>query len=443
MTPPRTPNVALRGLLGTCGWSGGRLAREVNRLGAEAGLGLRYERTSVAQWLRGSRPRDPVPELVVEAFARRLGRRVTTEEAGFAHPPAPHQPLPSAGPLAALVTCDDPAARCGYSLADLVELPRRLGRPASARDRTGPALVRGSVRSLRAMTELFARNAYTIGSRPVRQPLVDYLAEAVAPDTDASARPEARRQTMRAVATLTRICGSVHYDDELHGIAQRAYLTSADLAAGSGDREAVAKALRMLSMQARWLGHYQVATDLARTALEYGRDADGKQRALLIGQLAAASAANGEHEAARSGIREARRQIAEVTRGPDAAVHLVRAHLDYYEALTHYHGDDAPAAIRALRQGVRTCPAGFPWPRAFMLARTAELQVRRGQVEAACASWAAFLDQSATLSSATVDTAVRQLHGHLRPHGRHPAAAEVLRRAALRSRLDLTWSAGT
>ncbi|MEV3875114.1 hypothetical protein [Streptomyces sp. NPDC049906] len=50
-----------------------------------------------------------------------------------------------------------------------------------------------------------------------------------------------------------------------------------------------------------------VATDLARTALEYGRDADGKQRALLIGQVAAASAANGEYEAARSGIREARK----------------------------------------------------------------------------------------------------------------------------------------
>src|SRR5437868_8378711 len=72
----RPPDDQLRSLLAEASWTGQELARAVNALGAETGMILTYDRTSVAHWLRGTRPRPPVPALISEVFTRRLGRIV-------------------------------------------------------------------------------------------------------------------------------------------------------------------------------------------------------------------------------------------------------------------------------------------------------------------------------------------------------------------------------
>ncbi|MFE0423277.1 hypothetical protein [Streptomyces sp. NPDC058953] len=64
-------------------WKGAELSRAVVALGVAQGLRLGYDRTSVAHWLSGSRPRPPVPELVAAALTRRLGRAVSAEETGL------------------------------------------------------------------------------------------------------------------------------------------------------------------------------------------------------------------------------------------------------------------------------------------------------------------------------------------------------------------------
>ncbi|WP_055496220.1 hypothetical protein [Streptomyces albus] len=80
----RTPNRQLAALLAESGWNAGELARAVNALGTKYGLRLRYDRTAVAHWLEGSRPRPPVPGLVAQVFGRRLGRVVHVGETGLA-----------------------------------------------------------------------------------------------------------------------------------------------------------------------------------------------------------------------------------------------------------------------------------------------------------------------------------------------------------------------
>ncbi|MYR57173.1 hypothetical protein GTY54_13335, partial [Streptomyces sp. SID625] len=77
-------NAALRGLLSEAGMSAAELARSVNRLAAGEGLALHYDRTTVAHWLSGSRPRDPVPQLVAEVLTRGIGRLVSVAETGLA-----------------------------------------------------------------------------------------------------------------------------------------------------------------------------------------------------------------------------------------------------------------------------------------------------------------------------------------------------------------------
>ncbi|MGP4115458.1 hypothetical protein ACTWP5_31745, partial [Streptomyces sp. 4N509B] len=83
---PRSDNRRLRELLHEAGWTQEALARAVNALGEEIGAHLRYDRTAVAHWLAGTRPRPPVPQLAAEALTRRLGRVVTVAAAGFAAP---------------------------------------------------------------------------------------------------------------------------------------------------------------------------------------------------------------------------------------------------------------------------------------------------------------------------------------------------------------------
>src|SRR5919198_5845824 len=84
MAAQREPNQRLRALLAEAGWTGQGLARAVNAVGAESGQRLRYTRASVAHWLAGVRPRPPVPELIAEAFSRRLGRPITVRAVGLA-----------------------------------------------------------------------------------------------------------------------------------------------------------------------------------------------------------------------------------------------------------------------------------------------------------------------------------------------------------------------
>ncbi|MFD0890311.1 hypothetical protein ACFQ08_37705, partial [Streptosporangium algeriense] len=80
----RRPNRRLRALLAEAGWSGQQLADAVNAAGLEAGVSARYDRTAVAHWLTGTRPRPPVPDLIAEALTRRLNRRITPADAGLA-----------------------------------------------------------------------------------------------------------------------------------------------------------------------------------------------------------------------------------------------------------------------------------------------------------------------------------------------------------------------
>ena len=83
MSSQRRPNGNMRKLLAEASWTEAALARTVNKLAAEAGIQARYDRTSVSHWLSGIRPREPVPGLIAEAFGRRLGRMVTTGDAGL------------------------------------------------------------------------------------------------------------------------------------------------------------------------------------------------------------------------------------------------------------------------------------------------------------------------------------------------------------------------
>ena len=331
MAVRRIPNERLRALLGAAGWSGERLARTVNALGAEAGLPLQYRRASVGQWLAGMRPAPAVAALVAEAFTRELGRPVDVAETGLEPPGA--QPPTEAPPADSLwetdpatrlaeLSGDGPRRRRGtgaasadgvYSLAalrvpDWVEAGRALnGRgpwsgsgaaTAGATGRTGrtggtsaggrigrsvraaggaggtgagglggPRVDREQVAAAGAMVRVFSDADAAFGGGHSRAALAGYLRTVIAPALRAQASPAVRRELLAVASRLTYLCGFMCFDDELHGAAEHYYLAGLRLAAEAGDCTGYAVTLRALSVQAGALGHPLPALYLAEAAV--------------------------------------------------------------------------------------------------------------------------------------------------------------------------------
>ncbi|GGV96640.1 hypothetical protein GCM10015535_66470 [Streptomyces gelaticus] len=87
----RGPNEKLGTVLALAGISNAGLARRVNDLGAQRGLTLRYDKTSVARWVsKGMVPQGAAPHLIAAAIGAKLGRPVPLHEIGLADAdPAP------------------------------------------------------------------------------------------------------------------------------------------------------------------------------------------------------------------------------------------------------------------------------------------------------------------------------------------------------------------
>ncbi|MYU21982.1 hypothetical protein [Streptomyces sp. SID8352] len=403
-------------------------------MGREAGLHLRYERPSVAQWLAGTHPRTPVPALVAEALSRRLGRTITTAEAGFTGRRAEGRPPVRPEETLTLLARAGGASHLAYTVTGLADVPRAAGtgcyegprRPDGQAAGLSEALVEWS----RATTTMFARSGDLLGAGAIRTPLVGHLANVVPSALAAPGKPSLRREMLIVASGMARLSGSVHWDDGLHGTAQAYYRVSARLADESGDRNSLARVLRTLSMQAGHLGHPSAALDLARAALDQGQYGDVALRALLHGQLASAGAAVGDDRAARANMEEAR---ALVSSGHDRnlsprKVAVVRAQLDCHRAtLARYQGD-RDRMIQALREAVRRCPCEAARRRVLMLARLAESQAGSGHVERACLTWTRFLEESTMIRSRSVEHAVTELRSLLRPHRERKPVRELLRR---------------
>ncbi|MGW0896329.1 sporulation associated protein [Streptomyces goshikiensis] len=84
---PRTPNAALAVLLNGHGMSHKGLAFRVNQLAERDGNATAYKHSSVARWLAGATPKDPVPQYIATALSERIGRTVTVEEIGMGAAP--------------------------------------------------------------------------------------------------------------------------------------------------------------------------------------------------------------------------------------------------------------------------------------------------------------------------------------------------------------------
>ena len=461
----RTANAALRGLLLEARWTEDGLARQVNAVAAEIGLATRLDRRSVSPWLAGRRPRSPLPELIAEAFARRLGRPLSAAETGLA---------PDAGPAGSAVFARETASRgdpkedpletlellCKltedgketdqggvYNLAELEDLhawPADDLFQAPFRLAAGARLEPEHVASARQMAKVFVDADNVYGGGYARAALARYLAYDITPRLRAPARRDTRKRMLSVAAELAYLCGFMCFDDEQNAIAQRYYKAALKLSIENEDPVTYAVTLRALSVQARTLGHYQQARSLAEAALASVADCEmpDPQRASLYGPLAVAAAAQGDREAALTALTCAERLVEGRAARADAADPEESSAIGRYHAAAHAYQEaavrallgDRPGAIRVLSESVRRRSADERRSRAITLASLAELHLDQGHLDESIAACHAFIDDYQPLRSNRAQSALRRLTARLRPHAANHSARQLLVRAAAVSR---------
>ncbi|MFI1014755.1 tol-pal system YbgF family protein [Streptomyces sp. NPDC020965] len=440
------PNDRLVALLGEAEWKGTELARAVVTLGAAQGLRLGYDRTSVAHWLSGSRPRPPVPELVAAALTRRIGRAVTPEDTGL---------VPTRRATAAFTelrprATDSDARDVVHRMIDLcrqdadptnrahlkrsIFSPTGLAVPAwpstSDQLRTpidpGAEVTSAPAELLQEMGRLFLDLAVRYGGAHARTSLVIYLADDVASILAAPAPPHAHRELLTTASQLTHILADMTIDAGHPGLAQRYYTIALALARQADDRRQYAITLRSISLQSLTLGHPTTAHRFAHAALEAaGPSIDPAARAFLLAQHALTQAHQHHSRSARATLIDAEYWHEQADSNPSGPfTNYPRPGLEYQRAQTLSALGDWPGALASLSDAARNRNSTQRTPHALTQARLAETHLRLGHLEVACHHWHIFLNVYPRIRSHRADRAhIRLLHAAGRfPHQRHATA---------------------
>ncbi|MGW1280007.1 hypothetical protein ACWD4V_24060 [Streptomyces tsukubensis] len=442
----KQPNRRLAALMDEADWNAAELVLAVNEGGRLEGLTLCYGRTSVARWLTGSRPKPPVPDLVAAAFSRRIGRMVAAEDTGLARPgretgwSAPSVRAASgdaADQLTALSRADvDPGRRMrlGKSTYD----PAVDAVPAWEPRRPDRAVSRGSgsrataeeIRTLRAMSRLFADLMERYGGAHARSALVAYLTDDTGRLLAALAGPAERRELLTATGQLTHQLARMTMDAGHPGLAQRYFTIALGLAREADDRRLYAITLRAMSVQALHLGFHQQAGQLADSAVTTaGPSTDPSTLAFLLSQRAVACAYTGQRRQALLDLAAAEARHEQSTSPPGPFSSYPRPGLDFQRGLALHALGESTRAVHAFAASVAARAADRHRSRALTHARLAATLLPLGRLEESCLHWHAFLDHYPKLRVAPADRALLHLHNSLHNFRHQPQAAAVLHRA--------------
>ncbi|QKW08110.1 Tat pathway signal protein [Streptomyces sp. NA04227] len=439
MARTRSRNRKLAALIKEAHWSQAQLAAALVRVAMEhgarefAGVG----RSHVSHWVRGTQPSGRAPELLCESLSRRLGRTVTTEDAGFSRSPGSrgivvdwHTDTLTA--LADLGGADLDMERrqvlstATYSVTALA-LPgaawwqskaRQDGREKSATRGVG----RGEVDSVRDMVSLFSRMDQRHGGGHARTAAVQYLTSDVAGYLKGRfATDRVRREMFSAAGELAYVSGWMAFDNSEHAIAQRYFVLAVKLAAEADDGPMAGHVLRAMAHQAVDLGQPRSALDLASASMAGERysTAAPRERALLGVVHARSLAAVGESSAAAAALVRAEDDLAAARPGdeePERVFFFQEASLAHETACTLRDCGDLDGALRQFSRSARTRKTStFTRTHAVTLGYLGQVQIRQGNLEEACGSWAQALDSMDGVRSGRTRRTAQEMRAALSP----------------------------
>ncbi|MEU5718652.1 sporulation protein [Streptomyces sp. NPDC020403] len=488
----RGPNEKLGTVLALAGISNAGLARRVNDLGAQRGLTLRYDKTSVARWVaKGMVPQGAAPHLIAAAIGAKLGRPVPLHEIGLADAdPAPEVGLAFPRDVGEAVRSAtdlyrlDLAGRRGgggiwQSLAGSFSVSayatpasRWLITPADssvARDSTaaraallggqgasgahggtpgvplqpGPETVsdasllrvgHSDVAKLREAAQDARRWDSKYGGGDWRSSMVpECLRVDAAPLLLGSYSDEVGRALFGASAELTRLAGWMAFDTGQQEAAQRYYIQALRLARAAADVPLGGYVLASMSLQATYRGFADEGVDLAQAAVERNRGlATARTMSFFRLVEARAHAKASDAPAAGAALRAAESWLERSRAGDNDPSWLGFYSYDRFaaDAAECYRDLKAPRQVRRFTEQALSRPTEeFVRSHGLRLVVSAVAELESGNLDAACAAGTRAVEVAGRISSARTTEYVRDLLHRLEPYGDEPRVAELRERA--------------
>ncbi|MET8678271.1 MFS transporter [Streptomyces sp. NPDC004647] len=462
----RGPNEKLGTVLALAGISNAGLARRVNDLGAQRGLTLRYDKTSVARWVsKGMVPQGAAPHLIAAAIGSKLGRPVPLHEIGLADAdPAPEvglafprdvgaavrsatelyrldlagrragggiwQSLAGSFSVSAYAT---PASRWLITPAD--SEAARDAKEAEASGADGTVRVGHSdVTKLREAAEDARRWDSKYGGGDWRSSMVpECLRVDAAPLLLGSYSDEVGRSLFGATAELTRLAGWMAFDTGQQEAAQRYYIQALRLARAAADVPLGGYVLASMSLQATYRGFADEGVDLAQAALERNRGLATARTMSFFRLVEARAHAKAEDSHAAGAALKAAEGWLERSRDGDADP----SWLGFYsedrfaaDAAECYRDLKAPRQVRRFTEQALSRPTEeFVRSHGLRLVVSAVAELESGNLDAACAQGTRAVEVAGRISSARTTEYVRDLLHRLEPYGDEPRVVELRERA--------------
>ncbi|MFI8824014.1 MFS transporter [Streptomyces sp. NPDC053431] len=477
----RGPNEKLGTVLALAGISNAGLARRVNDLGAQRGLTLRYDKTSVARWVsKGMVPQGAAPHLIAAAIGQKLGRPVPLHEIGLADAdPAPEvglafprdvgeavrtatelyrldlagrrggggiwQSLAGSFSVSAYAT---PASRWLITPADpSVERPAPRLAPA-----VGPGTVavggaagggenaeharvgHSDVAKLREAAEDARRWDSKYGGGDWRSSMVpECLRVDAAPLLLGSYSDEVGRALFGATAELTRLAGWMAFDTGQQEAAQRYYIQALRLARAAADVPLGGYVLASMSLQATYRGFADEGVDLAQAALERNRGlATARTMSFFRLVEARAHAKAGDGTAAAAALKAAEGWLERSREGDPDPTWLGFYSYDRFcaDAAECYRDLKLPRQVRRFTEQALSRPTEeYVRSHGLRLVVSAVAELESGNLDAACAAGTRAVEVAGRISSARTTEYVRDLLHRLEPYGDEPRVMELRERA--------------
>ncbi|MEV4973289.1 MFS transporter [Streptomyces scopuliridis] len=479
----RGPNEKLGTVLALAGISNAGLARRVNDLGAQRGLTLRYDKTSVARWVsKGMVPQGAAPHLIAAAIGAKLGRPVPLHEIGLADAdPAPEvglafprdvgeavraatelyrldlagrragsggiwQSLAGSFAVSAYAT---PASRWLITPADssvardaaVAEAAQGAhGGSGGAVDASGPGEVtplrvgHSDVAKLREAASDARRWDSKYGGGDWRSSMVpECLRVDAAPLLLGAYSDEVGRGLFGATAELTRLAGWMAFDTGQQEAAQRYYIQALRLARAAADVPLGGYVLASMSLQATYRGFADEGVDLAQAALERNRGlATARTMSFFRLVEARAHAKAGDAVAAGASLKAAEGWLERSREGDADPSWLGFYSYDRFaaDAAECYRDLKAPRQVRQFTEQALSRPTEeFVRSHGLRLVVSAVAELESGNLDAACAAGTRAVEVAGRISSARTTEYVRDLLHRLEPYGDEPRVAELRERA--------------
>ncbi|MEV7288368.1 MFS transporter [Streptomyces sp. NPDC093252] len=461
----RGPNDKLGAVLALAGISNAGLARRVNDLGAQRGLTLRYDKTSVARWVsKGMVPQGAAPHLIAAAIGQKLGRPVPLHEIGLADAdPAPEvglafprdvgQAVRSATELYRLDLAGRRAGSGGIwqSLAGsfavsayatpasrwlITPADSSVARDAHPSEGSGAPLKVGhsDVQKLREAAEDARRWDSKYGGGDWRSSMVpECLRVEAAPLLLGSYSDEVGRALFGASAELTRLAGWMAFDTGQQEAAQRYYIQALRLARAAADVPLGGYVLASMSLQATYRGFGDEGVDLAQAALERNRGlATARTMSFFRLVEARAHARAGDAQAAGAALKAAEGWLERSREGDNDPSWLGFYSYDRFaaDAAECYRDLKAPRQVRRFTEQALSRPTEeFVRSHGLRLVVSAVAELESGNLDAACEQGVRAVEVAGRISSARTTEYVKDLLHRLEPYGDEPRVVELRERA--------------